>query len=161
MRLRMLTVIAAIAALVGSAAPALASRPQGSPGPAAGQLTAQIRYTTGGIPHILARNWEDLGFGYGYAFAKDNICTMANGYVTVEAQRARYFGPKGRYVQRGNGFARCLDKAHRGIGCAGQDELPHALHQRGIRMDNQDVFAHGLTTARLCAKIALLPMAIS
>ena len=57
--------------------------------PAAGQLTAKIRYTTGGIPHILAYNWADLGFGYGYAFAKDNICTMANDYVTVEAQRAR------------------------------------------------------------------------
>ena len=29
---------------------------------------------------------------------------MANGYITVEAQRSRYFGPKGSYVQRGNGF---------------------------------------------------------
>ena len=83
----------------GVAALGLASRPPEARGPAAGQLTAQIRYTTGGIPHILARNWADLGFGYGYAFAKDNICTMANGYVTVEAQRARYFGPKGSYIQ--------------------------------------------------------------
>ncbi len=32
------------------------------------------------------------------------MCTMANDYVTVEAQRSRYFGPKGSYVQRGNGF---------------------------------------------------------
>src|SRR6516225_4309392 len=83
----------------GVAAPALASRPPESRGLPAGLLTAQIRYTTGGIPHILAHNWADLGFGYGYAFAKDNICTMANGYVTVEAQRARYFGPKGSYIQ--------------------------------------------------------------
>src|SRR5215469_2105881 len=93
MRFRILAVIAAIAAVAGSASPALAGV----------QLTAQIRYTTGGIPHILARNWADLGFGYGYAFAKDNICTMANDYVTVEAQRSRYFGPKGSYIQRGNG----------------------------------------------------------
>ena len=105
MRLRAVTVLAAIAALVGgAAAPALASRPPGPHGPAAGQFTAKIRYTTGGIPHILAHNWADLGFGYGYAFAKDNICTMANDYVTVEAQRSRYFGPKGSYIQRGNGF---------------------------------------------------------
>src|SRR5215470_20108166 len=97
MRIRTLAVIAAIAAVAGSASPALASRPPGAPGPAAGQLTAQIRYTTGGIPHILARNWADLGFGYGYAFAKDNICTMADGYITVEAQRSRYFGPGGSY----------------------------------------------------------------
>jgi acyl-homoserine-lactone acylase len=104
MRLRVLTVIAAMAALVGTAAPALASRPPARHGPAAGELAAKIRYTTGGIPHILAHNWQDLGFGYGYVFAKDNLCTMANDYVTVEAQRSRYFGPTGSYVQRGNGF---------------------------------------------------------
>ena len=85
-------------ATAGSPTVALA-RPAAAP--AAGQLTAQIRYTTGGIPHILARNWADLGFGYGYAFAKDNLCTMANGYVTVEAQRARYFGPGGSYLLLG------------------------------------------------------------
>src|SRR5215467_3883582 len=85
----------------GVATPAVASRPPESRGLAAGQLTAQIRYTTGGIPHILAHNWADLGFGYGYAFAKDNICTMANGYVTVEAQRSRYFGPDGSYLLLG------------------------------------------------------------
>src|SRR5215467_9450310 len=85
----------------GVATPAVASRPPESRGPGAGPLTAQIRYTTGGIPHILAHNWADLGFGYGYAFAKDNICTMANGYVTVEAQRSRYFGPDGSYIDRG------------------------------------------------------------
>src|SRR6516225_11923011 len=101
MRFRILAVIAAIAAVVGSASAALASRPPESAGPAAGQLIAQIRYTTGGIPHILAHNWADRGFGYGYAFAKDNLCTMANGYVTVEAQRSRYFGPKGSYLQLG------------------------------------------------------------
>src|SRR5215813_13971680 len=97
MRFRILAVIAAVAAVAGSASAALASRPPEAPGLAAGQLTAQIRYTTGGIPHILARNWADLGFGYGYAFAKDNICTMADGYITVEAQRSRYFGPGGSY----------------------------------------------------------------
>src|ERR1700722_11249486 len=104
MRLRGVTVLAAIAALVATgAAPALASRPPAAQGPASGQLSAQIRYTTGGIPHILAHGWTSLGFGYGYAFASDNLCTMANDYVTVEAQRSRFFGPTGVDVQRGNG----------------------------------------------------------
>src|SRR5215472_14403353 len=90
MRLRAVTVLAAVAALAGStAAPAMASRPAEPHGPGAGQFAAKIRYTTGGIPHILAHSWADLGFGYGYAFAKDNICTMANDYITVEAQRSR------------------------------------------------------------------------
>src|SRR5215468_4005175 len=101
MRFRILAVIAAVAAVAGGASPALASQPAESRGPGAGPLTAQIRYTTGGIPHILAHNWADLGFGYGYAFAKDNICTMANGYITVEAQRSRYFGPDGSYIGTG------------------------------------------------------------
>src|SRR6516162_6934975 len=99
MRFRMLAVIAVIAAVAGSASPALASRPSEARGLAAGQLAAKIRYTTGGIPHILAHSWADLGFGYGYVFAKDNICTMANGYITVEAQRSRYFGPEGSYLE--------------------------------------------------------------
>ena len=87
------TAVAAVAASRPTAT-ATTTTPR-RPAPAAHQLSAQIRYTTGGIPHILAHNWPDLGFGYGYAFAQDNICTMANDYVTVEAQRSRYFGPKG------------------------------------------------------------------
>jgi len=55
------------------------------------------------MPHILARNWAGLGFGYGYAFAQDNICAMASDYVTVEAQRSRCFGPRATYIQRGDG----------------------------------------------------------
>ncbi len=87
--------------LVPTAVAALAvSRPAR---PAAHQLSAVIRRTTGGMPHILARNWTDLGFGYGYAFAQDNLCTMANDYVTVEGERSRYFGPRATYLQRGSG----------------------------------------------------------
>ncbi|MEU0276768.1 penicillin acylase family protein, partial [Streptomyces sp. NPDC006307] len=55
-----------------------------------------IRYTEYGIPHIIASNWEDLGTGYGYAAAKDNICTLADTYLMVNAQRSRYLGPDGR-----------------------------------------------------------------
>lgn len=65
--------------------------------------SATIRWTTGGVPHILAGDWGSLGFGYGYVFAQDNICTMADDYVTVSAQRSQYFGPTATYVQRGNG----------------------------------------------------------
>src|SRR5215470_5128529 len=106
MRLRAATVmaaLAAVAALVAIAAPpALAGRAARA-AQAQPQLSAQIRYTTGGIPHILAHSWPGLGFGYGYAFAKDNLCTMANDYVTVKAQRSRYFGPTGVDIARGNG----------------------------------------------------------
>src|SRR4051812_26905239 len=64
-----------------------------------------VTRTKGGIPHILAKNFGDAGYGYGYAFARDNICTMADDYVTVEGHRSRYFPPTDSYVQRGNGVS--------------------------------------------------------
>jgi len=47
-----------------------------------------------GIPHIVARSFTALGYGEGYAFAQDNLCTFANDIVTLEGDRSRYFGPK-------------------------------------------------------------------
>jgi acyl-homoserine-lactone acylase len=64
---------------------------------------AQIKYTQYGIPHITGQTFGDLGYGYGYAFAKDNVCTMADQYVTVRAERSKTFGSDGTYIQRGNG----------------------------------------------------------
>ena len=64
-----------------------------------------IRRTEHGIPHILAKDFGSLGYGYGYAFAQDNVCTMADSYVTVRAERSRFFGPDGKYEFRGNGTA--------------------------------------------------------
>ncbi|ROO87075.1 acyl-homoserine-lactone acylase [Actinocorallia herbida] len=55
-----------------------------------------IRYTEYGIPHIIAKDWEGLGTGYGYAAAKDNICALADTYLMVNAQRSRYLGPTGK-----------------------------------------------------------------
>ena len=46
----------------------------------------------GGIPTITADDYKGLGFGYGYALAYDNICTIAEAYVTANAERSRYFG---------------------------------------------------------------------
>src|SRR5260370_25519261 len=96
-------VVRAMAALLPAASPAAARTTAGQHLSAHHLLVATIRRTTGGVPHILAHDWMSLGFGYGFAFAQDNICTMANDYVTVEAQRSRYFGPQGVYYQRGAG----------------------------------------------------------
>ena len=42
-----------------------------------GNLHASIRRTAHGIPHIIGDDFADLGYGYGYAFAQDNICAIA------------------------------------------------------------------------------------
>src|SRR5215208_3685715 len=60
---------------------------------AKGKLKAEIIRSKGGIPTIQADSFKELGFGYGYAFAEDNLCTMAESYVTSNAERSKYFGP--------------------------------------------------------------------
>lgn len=55
---------------------------------------AEITRTEGGVPHIKAKNFAGLGFGTGYAMAEDNICQLADQYMTLAGERSRYLGPK-------------------------------------------------------------------
>ena len=57
-----------------------------------------ITRDSAGIPHIVGRNFAALGYGEGYAFAQDNLCTFASDIVTLEGQRSTYFGPNGKAV---------------------------------------------------------------
>jgi acyl-homoserine-lactone acylase len=88
------------AAAVLSAAVVLA--PLGASASAASHLPPAHQVTItrdrAGIPHIRAANFGALGYGEGYAFAQDNLCTLADDIVTVNGQRSRYFGPNGLSV---------------------------------------------------------------
>ncbi|MFD4370780.1 penicillin acylase family protein [Streptomyces sp. NPDC058486] len=55
-------------------------------------LSAVIRYTEYGVPHILARDYANLGFGTGWAQAADQVCVLADGFVTVNGERSGRFG---------------------------------------------------------------------
>ncbi|KMT52828.1 bifunctional acylase PvdQ [Pseudomonas fildesensis] len=57
------------------------------------QASAEIRRTSFGVPHIRASDERGLGFGIGYAYAQDNLCLLANEVVTVNGERAKFFGP--------------------------------------------------------------------
>ncbi|MFE2169775.1 penicillin acylase family protein, partial [Streptomyces sp. NPDC059447] len=61
--------------------------------PSGGGLSAVIRYTENGIPHILAQDYAHLGFGTGWAQAADQVCVLADGFVTLAGERSRWFGP--------------------------------------------------------------------
>ncbi|MFD0905301.1 penicillin acylase family protein [Actinomadura sediminis] len=56
-------------------------------------MSATIRYTEYGIPHVVADDYAGLGYGTGYAAAKDNLCLLAQGVVTLSGERSKYFGP--------------------------------------------------------------------
>jgi acyl-homoserine-lactone acylase len=93
------TVILAVAMALVVASGASAAPPAA----AEGNLHATIRRTGNGIPHVVADSYGGMGFGIGYAFAQDNICTAADFYVTVNGERSKFFGPDGRWQFRGNG----------------------------------------------------------
>jgi len=63
--------------------------------PATGQVTydATVRRTEGGVPHIVANDYASLGYGTGYAMAQDNICLLADQFLTFAAERSRFLGP--------------------------------------------------------------------
>ncbi|MFI4980818.1 MAG: penicillin acylase family protein [Nevskiales bacterium] len=50
-----------------------------------------------GIPHIKGNDFGSLGYGYGYAFAEDNLCTMMEDYVAIRGERSKYWGGTGTY----------------------------------------------------------------
>ena len=88
---RLLLSIAVCALVLVACASALAARPR--PSAARAREVVTVTRDGAGIPHVVARDFRALGYGDGYAFAQDNLCTLADQIVTVEGQRSRYFGP--------------------------------------------------------------------
>ncbi|WP_435253170.1 penicillin acylase family protein [Streptomyces tendae] len=86
---RVRTLVVGLLALATAAVPGTlpASAAQGT------RSHVVVRYTEYGIPHIEASDYRGLGLGYGYASAKDNICLLADVYMTVRGDRSRHLGP--------------------------------------------------------------------
>ncbi|TWI39935.1 acyl-homoserine-lactone acylase [Pseudoduganella flava] len=55
-------------------------------------LSADITRTSYGVAHIRANDFAGLGFGLAYAYAQDNVCMLADSFLTVRGERSRYFG---------------------------------------------------------------------
>lgn len=56
------------------------------------RFQAEIRRTSLGVPHIKAADWRGLGYGSGFAQAQDNLCTLADAFLTYRGERSRHFG---------------------------------------------------------------------
>ncbi|MFI6460827.1 penicillin acylase family protein [Streptomyces sp. NPDC050538] len=99
--------LAAVAATLCLASATVAALPasssavtgQGGETVAEGGHTVRISRTEYGVPHILAQDFDGLGYGYGYAFAQDNVCELADHVVTLRGERSRFFGPDGESGQ--------------------------------------------------------------
>jgi acyl-homoserine-lactone acylase len=87
--------VCAAAGLLAACAPASAAQLGAGSGAGWSRYRAKIVWTAYGIPHITAGNFGSLGYGYGFALASNDVCTMADSYITVEGQRSLYFGSAG------------------------------------------------------------------
>lgn len=87
-RIAVLTALALVA-LIGASGPMSCGAP----------YSAQVRWTSYGIPHVRASDWGSLGYGYGFAFARDNLCVLAEDVIEANGERSRYFGPAGGNLQ--------------------------------------------------------------
>lgn len=82
MMFRLATGVAAVALLAAC----------GLEGAPSGRMSAEIRRTAYGVPHVKADDYAGLGFGLGYAMAEDNLCEIMERHVTVAGERAKFFG---------------------------------------------------------------------
>ena len=57
----------------------------------------QLRYTSYGIPHVQASDYEGAGYGLGYAFAQDNLCLTIELALTLGGERSAAFGEDATY----------------------------------------------------------------
>ena len=80
--------LAVIALLMGH----LACTSSDSSSSASAPLSAEIRRTEYGIPHITANDWASLGYGFGYAYAQDNFCVTMREIVFAVGRSAELMG---------------------------------------------------------------------
>jgi acyl-homoserine-lactone acylase len=59
---------------------------------AAASDSVSITLTEHGIPHIRAADFRGLGYGYGYAMARNDACGMADMFLTFSGSRAAVLG---------------------------------------------------------------------
>jgi len=62
---------------------------------------AQLVRTQYGVAHITAGDWASLGFGHGYVAAEDNLCVLADVFLTFRGERSRHFGPQAKFTHMG------------------------------------------------------------
>ena len=60
----------------------------------AAAIDATVQWTRYGVPHVTAQDYQSLGYGYGYAVARDRLCLLADRIITLRGERSRWYGPE-------------------------------------------------------------------
>lgn len=62
------------------------------------RYSVDIRWTSYGIPHVLADDWGSLGYGFAYAASVDGVCVFARELVTAKGTMSADLGPSDEHV---------------------------------------------------------------
>ncbi|WP_374586392.1 penicillin acylase family protein [Pseudoduganella sp.] len=82
----------------------------GTPPPPTPQFAAEVTRTSYGVVHVKADDFSGLGYGLAYSYAEDNICMLADSFLTVRGERSRYFGADAKATRPLNGeYGAALD----------------------------------------------------
>jgi len=74
------------------------------------RFAAEVTRTSYGVAHIRANDFSGVGYGLAYAFAEDNVCMLADSFLTVRGERSRYFGADAHATRPRNGeYGAALD----------------------------------------------------
>ncbi|AQZ95157.1 penicillin acylase family protein [Halopseudomonas phragmitis] len=84
------TLVAGTVILSGCLSSGGSSSSSPAPSPSA---DVTITYTTHGVPHVKANDYFGLGYGVAHAQAEHNLCTLAEQVVTLQGEKAKFFGP--------------------------------------------------------------------
>jgi len=57
----------------------------------------EVRFTPYGVAHVKADDFQGAGYGYGWAFARDNLCLAVDHAVTLAGERSKYLGADKSY----------------------------------------------------------------
>jgi acyl-homoserine-lactone acylase len=67
------------------------------------KIRSEVVRTSYGVVHVKANDFRSLGYGVAYAYAQDNVCMLADTFLTVRGERSRYFGPDAHTTTPKNG----------------------------------------------------------
>ncbi|HEY1076525.1 MAG TPA: penicillin acylase family protein [Fontimonas sp.] len=105
-----LALLVAVLAACGSSSVPTGGTTGGGGGGSGKGYDVTVTRTTLGIPHIKAADFASMGYGYGYAFAEDNLCVMYDDFLTIRGERSKYIGPDGTYsIPANDSVTRNLD----------------------------------------------------
>ena len=111
--------------LVAACSPADQAKTQPAENPT---FAVDIRWTSHGIPHVKANDWQSLGYGFAYSTATDALCVIAKDVAMVNGQLSQHFGQSEKNLASDIFHKAILSETKLNAYKAAQSERAHAFN---------------------------------